>query len=186
MQQLRRVGAALLVGLAAWLAIGLVRPDPPPHTVLTLASDLPAGHQLAASDVTQARVAGPLRPEHALERLDQVVGKRLARATTARSILTDDALSSARDLTPQERAVHVPVADPGALLSLRTGDRVDLVEAAGGRVVARSVRILVVDDPAADKGGHGLLVAAAAGEITALVPAMASGGAGVTPVLRTE
>lgn len=184
--QVRRIAAALLVGIAAWLVIGAVRPPPPPHTVLTVTADLPAGHQLTASDVTQARVADPLHPAGALERPDQAVGKRLARATPGRSILTADSLSSARDLTPQERALHVPVADPGAILSLRPGDRVDLVEGAGGRVVARSVRVLAVDDPTADKSGHGILVAAAAAEITSLVPAMAASGAGVTPVLRTE
>ncbi|WP_083841808.1 SAF domain-containing protein [Mobilicoccus pelagius] len=183
-RRLRLLAAATCAFLATWLVVGLLLPEPPPHTVLTPVDDLPAGHVLAPADVTTVRVADQVRPAGALTDAAAVNGRRLARPVSAREILTGGALAHTSTLSPTERAVHVPVADPGALLTLRPGDHVDLVEAGAGRVVASSVRVLGVDDPAAEKSGHGLVVAVPQTAVTALVPAMSANGPGVTPTLR--
>lgn len=179
----RRIIGALLVGLATWSAVAALSPAPPPHVVFTAAADLPAGHVLAESDVRQIRVAEDARPATTAGDATQIVGRRLARSVTAREIITSATFATDRELAPDERAVHVPVADPGALMVVRPGDRVDLAEAGSGAVVAPGVRVLTVDDPGSQESGHGLVVAVERRHLTALVPAMSSQGPGVTPAL---
>ena len=183
-RRVRLVGAGLCAFLATWLLVGLVVPDPPPHTVLTPVRALPAGHALSPDDVRTTRVHDDVFPPGALTGVDQAVGRRLARPVGVREILTSATLTVAGDLAAGDRAVHVPVADPGALLPLHTGDHVDLVEGGAGRVVVAAARVLSVDDPAAEKGGHGIVVAVPEGSVAQLVPAMGTNGPGVTPTLR--
>lgn len=186
MRQVRRLGAAVLLGLAIWLAVDALSPAPPPDTAVTSVRDLPAGHTLTASDLTTAHVPAELLPGDAVRQPEPAAGRRLARAVGPREILTDRSLVVAREVSATQRAVHVPVPDPGALLFLRAGDRLDLVEGGRGRTVARDVRVLAVDDPAAEKGGHGLLLAVDEAHLSALIPAMTEAGPGLTPVLRTS
>ncbi|WP_176489751.1 SAF domain-containing protein [Mobilicoccus massiliensis] len=180
------MGAAVLAAVAVWIALGVLRPGPAPHAVLTTARDLPAGHVLAAADLATAHVEDQLLPAEAARDPAAVVGRRLARPVSTREILTTRSLTATHALDATERAVHVPVADPGPLLVLRPGDRVDLVDGGKGTVVARNVLVLGVDDPGAEKGGHGLLVAVRESGLGALVPAMSANGAGVTPALRKQ
>lgn len=183
-RKVRLAAAAVCAFLATWLLAGLLAPDPPPHVVLTPVRDLPAGHALVAGDLTPVRVTDDLRPADAPSDVTAAVGRRLARPVLAREILTASALTVVTALAANERAVHVPIADPGAVATLHIGDRVDLVEGAAGRVVAASARILSVDDITTDRGGHGIVIAVPYDRISGLVPAMGAEGPGVTPVLR--
>lgn len=181
---MRLAAAGLCAFLATWLVVGLVVPDPPPHAVLTPTRDLPAGHALTAGDLTTIHVHDDALPPGALTENGPALGRRLARPVAAREILTSGTLTVTGGLGAAERAVHVPVADPGALLPLHTGDQVDLVEGGAGRVVVTAARVLSVDDPAAEKSGHGIVVAVPQESVARLVPAMGTNGPGVTPALR--
>lgn len=179
---MRRIGAALLVGVGVLLGLLAVMPRPA-ATMTVAARALPAGHVLTPADLRTSGIAESDVPEGAVA-LDAAPGRRLARPLTAREPVTESALNSSRALAATERAVHVPVADPGALLTVHAGDTVDLVEAGGGRVVAPGARVVSVDPFGDDAAGHGLVVAVPAGALTTLVPAMSASGPGVTPALR--
>ncbi|MDO5628294.1 MAG: SAF domain-containing protein [Mobilicoccus sp.] len=179
----RAVLAAVLAGVVVALIARAAMPAPPPHEVVVAARDVAAGHLLTGDDVTVARVGDDLLPEGAVTDLTGALGKRVSTAITAREILTGAALVVSRDLADDERALHVPVADPGAIRLLRPGDLVDLVALDTGHTVA-SVRVLSVDDPSDDAAGHGIVVAVPVAAVAALVPATGAGG--VAPALRNR
>ena len=114
----RLVAAALCLGVAGWLAVRLLAPPPPPHTVLVAVRDLPAGHTLLADDLTAVRVGDPLRPVDAVTDPQAVLGRSLAHPLSAAQVLTGSMLSVVSAFGAEERAVHVPITDPGALRAL--------------------------------------------------------------------
>lgn len=195
----RRGLSAALAGVAVLGCVAVARtPEGGPRsTVVVAVRDLPAGHRLGPADlVAQDRPSGfaPTRP---LRGLAEAAGRRLAGPLTAGEVLTAGRLVGPGLLdgrSDEVRAVHVAVADPGAMSMVRPGDTVDLV-AATGRMVAAAVTVLAVSggsDPGAGglsglaAGGGGLVAAVTAEQARTLASAPPDdlGGSAVTVVLR--
>lgn len=151
--QARRALAAVLAGLAWWIALGILAPDPPPGTtVLVAAGPLPAGHVLTPQDLLRRTYPPHAVPPAALRDDQALVGRHLASPLDAGELLTSTRVGASALLAGQEsstRAVHVPVADPGALARLGPGDRVDVVAVADGSVVVGAAVVLAIDDASA-------------------------------------
>ena len=165
--------------------------------VLVAVRDLPAGHHLGPADVVEQSRPTGFAPTHALSGAGSVTGQRLAGPVGAGEVLTP-----ARVLGPgllagrpaDEVAMHVAVADPGAVGMVRPGDRVDLLSPSGTAVV-RDVTVLAAPRSAEDSpsglaatpgSGAGLVVAVASDEAgrIASAPPDELGGAALTVVLR--
>lgn len=133
----RRPLAALCAGLAAVVAVGLVRPaDPPTARVPVAARDLALGAVVAAGDVTVAEVPVAMLPAAVLDAApdavaDDLVGRRLAVPVPAGLPLVGELLVDEAGTGPPGTVV-VPVrfADAGVADVLRPGMRVDVVAAA--------------------------------------------------------
>lgn len=186
-RRVRKASAAALLALAVFLVLRTVLPAPPGGEAAVATRDLPAGHVLTSTDLRTVRVPAHLVPAGALDP-PSADGRRLALPLGDGEILTGTRLRPATafgSLAPTERAVHVRVADPGALDLVHPGDRVDLLAAPDGRPVATDVRILGVD-PAADAlgpaaPGGGLVVAAPASTLASIL----SAPDGVHPAFRS-
>lgn len=195
----RRGLSAALAGVAVLGCVALARtPEGGPRsTVVVAVRDLPAGHQLGAADlVVQDRPSGfaPTRP---LGGLAEAAGRRLAGPVTAGEVLTAGRLVGPGLLDGRSddvRALHVAVADPGAVAMVRPGDTIDLV-AANGQTVAAAVTVLAVSGgselgdgglPGLVAGGGGLVAAVTAEQARGLASAPPDelGGSAVTVVLR--
>ena len=158
----RKLGAAVLVGLAAWLSLhvlGIGMAGEGMVTVLVAARDLPAGYTIAVSDTTARRVP-PTAVSESVREVDAETLKS-GRILTG-PIRNGEMLSSSRlrpvdtfdDLAPDRRAVHVPLRDNGTVSLLHRGSRVDLHSTADGKLVVGDVEVLTVD--AAPSAGGGL------------------------------
>jgi Flp pilus assembly protein CpaB len=197
----RRILSATLAGAAVvgCLAIARTPEGGPRVTVLVAARDLPTGHELRPTDlVVQSRPSG-YAPSTPLPAGGEVSGRQLAAPVGAGEVLTAARLVGAGLLDGQPagtRAVHVPVADPGALAMVRPGDTVDLV-ASTGDTVAAAVTVLTVDaGSGAGAGGFTGLAGGVGGLVAAVTPDQARrlagappdelGGSSVTVVLRAS
>ncbi|SES45896.1 Flp pilus assembly protein CpaB [Pedococcus cremeus] len=189
--------SAVLAGAAVLGCVAVARtPEGGPRTAVVVAArDLPAGHLLRPGDlVAQQRPAGfaPGRPVHDP---GEVSGRRLAAPVTAGEVLTAGRVLGPGLLDGRDdgaRAVHVPVADAGALAMVGAGDTVDLL-ASTGEVLASAVTVLSVDTPSGSGGltgvpgtGGGIVAAVDDRQAARLAsaPPDAVGGAGLVVVLR--
>jgi pilus assembly protein CpaB len=195
----RRGLSAALAGVAVLGGVAVARtPEGGPHvTVLVATRDLPAGHEVGASDLEVQHRPSGFAPATPLQHAGRATGLRLAGPVGAGEVLTAARVVGSGLLDGQPagtRAVHVPVTDPGALAMVQAGDSVDLV-ASTGQTLAREVTVLSVGSASADgagglsgmAGAGGGIVAAVDGEQVARLasaPPDAVGGAGVTVVLR--
>lgn len=117
---------AACVACAAWIAIGELRPPPPPGVeVLVAAHDLPAGATLTAADLRTVRVheapASAVGPADLGASLIIGVPEGLP---VVRSMLLGPGL--AESAPPGWVVTPVALADPLLAEMLRVGDRVDL------------------------------------------------------------
>lgn len=196
--RVRRVLAALCVGIAAWISFATFASGREASGVaLVAAGDLAAGHRVEAADLRVAHLDPALVPPAALADDSAAVGQVLAAPVSAGEFVTRTRLrpaASLASLPPSTRAIHVPLPDIGSIALVRPGDRVDLVAVTTGAVVGSDLLVLAVDAP--QEGGSGLAAtgrSAAAGlvvavppaQLTKLVPAaVESSGDGVHLVLR--
>ncbi|WP_068427604.1 SAF domain-containing protein, partial [Piscicoccus intestinalis] len=191
--QARRVIAALLLGAAVWAGITAFAPsEPEREQTVTLTRDLPAGHRLAADDLTSV----PVEPRHApASRLTDsagAVGQVLAHSMERGEVLTAARLRPARELTGltlDERALHVPVSDRGSLALVRPGDRVDVVSSATGELVGAGLLVLSIDAASeeGDSDAAGLVLAVPPADVGRIVPAAVGSNAdGVQVALRAD
>ena len=197
---LRRGLSAGLAGAAVLGSVAVARtPEGGPRvSVLVAARDLPAGHEVGPADVVaQSRPAG-FAPSAPLREVGAVSGRRLAGPVGAGEVLTSGRLVGPGLLdgqSPGTRAVHVPVADPGALGMVQPGDTVDLVAPTGETVAAAVTVLAVVNGSEGRAGGFTGLPAAGGGVVAAVTaeqtrrlasaPPDELGGSAVTVVLRS-
>lgn len=206
--RLRFPFAATLLGVAAVLTLGELRPDPPPTVpVLVAARPLEAGAMLTASDLQLARASPGSVPDGVHDEPHALLGRSLVVAVPAGlpvvdALLRDDRLASAGP--PGTVVVPVRLADPGVAALLRAGDRIDLFAAttsASGTPVAERIaeRALVLPHPPASEpsgdastgllGGPGPSAGEAALTLVAVPPeqaralAAAVSWAGITAVV---
>jgi len=125
----RRGLAAVLLGVATVAALRTLAPAPPDQVeLLVAATDLSAGTQVSADDVTTVAVPSDAVPEGAHGRAE-VVGRTLAGPLRRGEPVTDAGLVVEGMLAGYPGLVALPVRipDPDAVEMLRAGDRIDLV-----------------------------------------------------------
>lgn len=202
--RLRLPLAALLVGAAAAVTIGQLRPPPPATTpVVVAAHALPAGTVLTAADLRASAHLAESAPEGAHPAADKLVGRTLAVAAPAGLPLVDGIVAAEVVAGPPGTVVApVRFADDGVAALLTPGARIDVLAAAAdgadhsGRYLARSALVLaapldVLDSRAsgplalgADPGGQAsppVLLAVSADDAAAL--AGAASWASLSPVI---
>jgi len=166
---LRRVAAAVLVGLAAITALFASR-DPFPGDVMVVAArDLSPGTVVEASQLTVRRLPAQAVPDGAARSPAAVLGRTLAAPVRRGEALTDVRLTGP-DLTrlvasnSQLMSVPLRLADPGVAALLRTGSTVDVVTVGPQQgepvVLARGARVLaVLESATAQRDGKLVLIA---------------------------
>lgn len=187
--QLRRGLAALLAGAAVWSAITAFAPaQPPSATAVAAAGDLAAGHRLDADDLTLVPVDPATAPGSRLGEVAAAVGQTLAAPLERGEVVTAARLRPSSGLTQLplgERALHVPVADRGALALVRPGDRVDVVSVESGQTVGSALLVVSIDAPGqasgfggGDDAPAGVVLAVPPGDVGRIVSAAVGGVAG--------
>jgi len=168
---LRRVAAALLVGLAVVLALTPGEGESTGDVVVVAARDLAPGTVLAPSEVTLRELPAAVTPDGATRFPDAVLGRTLAAPVRRGEPLTDVRLTGselARAASTNTGAVSVPLrlADPGVAALLHIGAAVDVVTAGERQdepvVLARGARVVAVletDNRTEARDGRLVLVA---------------------------
>lgn len=147
--RLRRVAAAVLVALAAFVGVSaFAAPRVASAGVPTVivVRPLTVGAVITRNDVDLVDRPAAHRPETAYAAYEQVVGRVLASPVAAREVLTTQRLAGAGLLVGQPAgrvAMTVPVIDPAAT-GVRPGSRVDLYATASGEPAALDVVVLAV------------------------------------------
>lgn len=150
---LRRVAAAVLVGLAAILAWSPHRSSLPDDVVVIAARDLSPGTVVEASQLTLARLPAQAVPDGAARSTAAVLGRTLAAPVRRGEALTDVRLTGPdliRSISTNPDLVSVPLrlADPGVAALLPAGATVDVVTTGQQQgepvVLARGARVLAV------------------------------------------
>ena len=161
--------AAALIGLAAALAMHILRPPPPPTVdVAVTARPVAAGTELTGDDVVVRAIAADVAPPGAVHAVRDLLGRAAvvglpAGAPLHATLLSDDGVSAAAP----HGTVVVPVrlSDDAVAGLLRPGDRVDLLagttsgsEPAGApQHLARGALVLPVPAGREPEGAGGLL-----------------------------
>ena len=191
--------AAVLAGLHA-----NAPPTAPTVPVWVTATDLPAGHTLAAADLALAALPVAAVPDGAIRDGTAPAGRTLAGAVRRGEVLTDTRTLGPGLLTalPADLvATALRTADPAGAGLVRPGDRIDVLagpdqswEAPGGgtgEVLASAALVLAVPPAEADGSGSGtssggsvLLVAVRAA--TARTLAAAVGRRALSVALRND
>lgn len=144
----RRVLAAVLVGMAAWVVVEQVRPHPVPvgDLVVVAARDVAAGSRVTDADVRLERRPAAQHPVTALTDLTSAVGRVAAGPVDAGEVWTPGRLSGPALLAASggRVAVAVPLpSDPGPV-GVVTGGTVDLLAPGTGAVLVDSALVLSV------------------------------------------
>jgi pilus assembly protein CpaB len=166
---LRRVAAAVLVGLAAITALYSSRDPYPGDMMVVAARDLSPGTVVEASQLTVRRLPAQAVPDGAARSPAAVLGRTLAAPVRRGEALTDVRLTGP-DLTrlvasnSQLMSVPLRLADPGVAALLRTGSTVDVVTVGPQQgepvVLARGARVLaVLESATAQRDGKLVLIA---------------------------
>lgn len=147
--------AATLLGCAAALMVGEVRPTPPPTVPVAVAARaLAPGAALTDADVRLEYLPVGLAPSGSHRHTGAVVGRSLVVGAPVGLPIVDGLLAGqASPLPPGTVLAPVRLTDPAIAALLRPGDRVDLlaaVAAADGVPTARRLaeRALVLPGPA--------------------------------------
>lgn len=198
--------SAVCAALAVWAGLTSVHHGTARTvSVLVAAHDLPPGAVVGPGDLRTVGLQADVVPPSAIRPGATVVGQAIAVAVPAGLPLTRAALSVGRVLPKGTEAVPVRLADPGAADLLHPGDRVDVLVAHGdgttavdiapadgggvgaartadATIVAGDVAVLSVPTPRTASGDQGglVVVAATAGQATALARAAAGGRLSIT------
>ncbi|MEO6997560.1 MAG: SAF domain-containing protein [Terracoccus sp.] len=147
--RLRRVGAALLAGVAALVTLSAIARDrvPPPSaaTVVSVRA-MAAGSLVSPDDVEVIEVPVRVRPGRAFTASEMVVGQVVSSAVDAGEVLTPSRVVGADLLVgqPADRvAMAVPVLDAHST-GARAGSHVDLYTTGSGARAASNVVVLSV------------------------------------------
>ena len=179
--------AAVLTGISAAAPNG-----PPKTTVVRSATALPGGARLSSADLHVEQVVAADAPEGATDDPAGLVGRTLAAPVARGQIMTDLAVTSARDQTGRGRVLApLRLADAEVVALLRAGDVVDVLAADAqseqAYVAARAVRVVTVPQPPDQAGGGdaaGALVLVEVDQETARVLARAAVAATLTVIWR--
>jgi pilus assembly protein CpaB len=153
----RRLLAAGLAAGAVALAVQAAEPAPERTVpVVAAAGELRGGITLIREDLRLVDLPSDVVPAGALGSIDAVIGQVLSGPVRAGEPLTDARLFGPGLLTgwgDDLVATAVRVADPGVVLLLRPGDRIDVYSTPGSglgaaAVIAAAVPVLAIPEPA--------------------------------------
>jgi pilus assembly protein CpaB len=179
--------AAVLTGLSAAVPEG-----PPTTTVVRTTAELPGGTRLSTAHLRVEEVVAADAPEGSVVDPEDLIGRTLAAPVARGQIMTELAVTSARDPTRRGRVLApLRLADAEVVGLLRAGDVVDVLAAdpqsAQAFVAGRAVRVVTVPerpDPAAGADQAGALVLVEVDSETARVLARAAVAATLTIIWR--
>ena len=191
---LRRVAAAVLVGLAAIMALsphsGRVAGD----VVVVAARDLNPGTVVEASQLTLRRLPAQAIPDGAARSPAAVLGRTLAAPVRRGEALTDVRLTGpnlTQSISHDPELVSVPLrlADPGVAALLHAGAIVDVVTVGPQHdepvMLARGARVLaVLESPTRTGERYGKLVLVALDAVAATRVAATSIAQNLTVTVR--
>ena len=173
----RLVAAALCAVALTLVILRLAPPGAHTTTVVTAAAEIPAGHAIAAKDLTVSDFPVALAPSGAYAAVSDASGLTTAVALTTGQPVTPTTVLGPGLLTgqpPGTTAATVRVGDPAVLRHVRPGDVVDVVhhsdEGASGKgtTVARAVTVLWAASTASG-GGASILSSGGSEDDTGLV-----------------
>ncbi len=181
---------AALVALAAWAALGAVRPPPPVTTAVVAASrDLPAGQRLTPDDLTVVALPPDTVPPAATGRAEDLLGRRTAHPVADGVVLVPGDLvenGAWAAAGPGELVVPVRLADPVVAGLLPTATPLQLVAATGSgpTLLTRDARLLARVESSAEASGmlgspgtdDSLLLLAVPADVATLVLDAGAGG----------
>ena len=179
--------AAVLTGISA------AAPEGPPTTrVVRTATELPGGTRLSTADLRVDEVVAADVPESAVADPAVLVGRTLAAPAAKGQILTELAVTSARNaIAPGRVLAPLRLADADVVTLLRAGDVVDVLAADAqseqAYVAGREVRVVTVPQPPDSDAGAdpaGALVLVDVDQETARVLARAAVAASLTVIWR--
>ena len=153
----RRLVAAACAAVAATAGLQVLRPAAPPTSpVVVAATGLAGGRLLTAADLAVRAAAPDSVPDGAYADLQSLVGRRLAaplgtgEVVTGRRLVGPTLLADfTGELGPGAVETPVRITDPGPLVLLRPGDRVDVIAVPAGTASGGP------DTDSADAGGAG-------------------------------
>lgn len=181
---------AALVAVAAWAVIGALRPTPPVTTAVVAASlDLPAGHEIAAGDLTVLALPPDAAPPGSFLSPADLVGRRVAHPVgDGVPLVPTDLVESGAwaAVGPDELVVPVRLADPVVAGLLPAATPLQLVAATGSgpTLLTEDARLVArIDADAAPSGMLGapgtdesLLLLAVPADVATLVLDAGAGG----------
>lgn len=188
----RRLAVALLLCAAAAITVHQLTPAPA-HTVRAVAAarDLPAGHTLGSTDITDVSVPPSVLSSGTFAKTAEVSGKQLAAPLRKGQLFTDAQLVGPGLLTgapPGSAAVPLRMADPTSIQLVSPGQLVDVVLTSGSgyeqksasRVLAAAVPVLWTSEREG-QSGQWLAAGDSAGlMVVAATPSQASALAGAS------
>lgn len=149
----RRTLAALCAFLAVLATLLALSPNPDPLVrVYAAATPLPAGTVLSAAHLVPVDLPPEAVPEGAAVTEGDVVGRALAAAVSARSVLTAASVSQGERLArPGHVVVSLPLGDEAIGALVKPGVRIDVLDTAGEVLAAE---VPVVAPPDTPTGGN--------------------------------
>jgi pilus assembly protein CpaB len=179
--------AAVLTGMSAAAPNG-----PPTTTVVRAMTQLPGGARLSSAELQVDQVVAADAPAGAVNDPAGLVGRTLAAPVAKGQIMTELAVTSARDPAGRGRVLApLRLADAEVVALLRAGDVVDVLAADAqseqAYVAGRGVRVVSVPqppDPGAGGDPAGGLVLVEVDQETARVLARAAVAATLTVIWR--
>lgn len=140
--------AAVLVGIAVWAGLGVLRPpDPPSAAVLVTVRAVTGGSTLLADDVEIRRLPLDALPAAYLADPAEAVGRPATVPLPAGAVLLPSSVVNRQALAAPGRSVLPVTLTTTAASLVRVGDRIDLLAAdadSGAVVIASSVRVVAV------------------------------------------
>lgn len=179
--------AAVLTGISAAAPEG-----PPTATVVRATAELPGGTRLSAAHLRVDEVVAADAPEGVVDNPASLVGRTVAAPVAEGQIMTELAVTSARDPAGRGRVLApLRLADAEVVALLRAGDVVDVLAADAqseqANIAGRGVRVVSVPQPPDHEAGAdsaGALVLVEVDPDTARVLARAAVAATLTVIWR--
>ena len=189
----RKVTAALLVGLAAFAVVRVLAPSAPAGRVgaVVAGHDIPAGAVLRGEDLVVVTRDPADLPSQVLAEPDLVVGQSVTGPVASGEVITSVRLRGRSMLAGQPPgmvAVGIPLGDTSLVGAVHPGDTVTVHTAGAGAQVARgtvlSVRMAEPSAITSQAGSASVVLAVPESDATAIAAALGGPAAGFVLALH--
>lgn len=155
----RRLLAAALAGLAAYLILTVLTEREDTARVVVAARTIEAGRTIGAGDLTALELPRAAVPEGALTEAGDALGESVLVQVPARAVLTASALAAGDSLVaPGRVALPLTFSESAPVALMRPGDRIDVLgpgPSGSVEVLASEVRVIAIPEPDAGLLGGG-------------------------------